>query len=123
ETRFYTPVVLRMAEEHAIDLSTVQGTGAHGRVTRKDVERAIASAQSGERVTTAAPHPPPTTLAPTPTRAPETPGTDEDVALTPMRRAIAEHMARARAEIPDAWSLTEIDVTRMVRYRDSLQAD
>ena len=40
--RFFTPVVLRMAEEHAIDLSTIQGTGAHGRVTRKDVERAIA---------------------------------------------------------------------------------
>src|SRR5215469_7024651 len=31
--RFYTPVVLRMAEERAIDLSTIQGTGAHGRVT------------------------------------------------------------------------------------------
>src|SRR5262249_23180745 len=42
EKRFYTPVVLRMAEEHAIDLSTIEGSGAHGRVTRKDVERAIA---------------------------------------------------------------------------------
>src|SRR5579859_6238424 len=41
--RFYTPVVLRMAEEHGIDVSTVEGTGGHGRVTRKDVERAIAS--------------------------------------------------------------------------------
>jgi 2-oxoisovalerate dehydrogenase E2 component (dihydrolipoyl transacylase) len=40
-----------------------------------------------------------------------------------MRRAIAEHMTRARAEIPDAWSLTEIDMTRLVRYREHLQAD
>jgi 2-oxoisovalerate dehydrogenase E2 component (dihydrolipoyl transacylase) len=40
-----------------------------------------------------------------------------------MRRAIAEHMSRARTEIPDAWSLTEIDVTNLVRYRASLQAD
>jgi pyruvate/2-oxoglutarate dehydrogenase complex dihydrolipoamide acyltransferase (E2) component len=40
--RFYTPVVLRMAEEHALDLSKIQGSGAHGRVTRRDVERAIA---------------------------------------------------------------------------------
>jgi 2-oxoisovalerate dehydrogenase E2 component (dihydrolipoyl transacylase) len=39
-----------------------------------------------------------------------------------MRRAIAEHMTRARAEIPDAWSLTEIDMTRLVRYREHLQA-
>jgi 2-oxoisovalerate dehydrogenase E2 component (dihydrolipoyl transacylase) len=40
-----------------------------------------------------------------------------------MRRAIAEHMARARAEIPDAWSLTEIDVTNLARQRQALQAD
>jgi 2-oxoisovalerate dehydrogenase E2 component (dihydrolipoyl transacylase) len=39
-----------------------------------------------------------------------------------MRRAIAEHMARARTEIPDAWSLTEIDVTNLVRQRQQLQA-
>jgi 2-oxoisovalerate dehydrogenase E2 component (dihydrolipoyl transacylase) len=40
-----------------------------------------------------------------------------------MRRAIAEHMTRARAEIPDAWSLTEIDMTRLVRQRQNLQAE
>src|SRR5436309_11051061 len=44
--RFYTPVVLRMAEEHGIDLSTIQGSGAHGRVTRRDVERAIEQPRS-----------------------------------------------------------------------------
>ncbi len=123
--RFYTPVVLRMAEEHAIDLNTVQGTGGHGRVTRKDVERAIAAGQSGE------PHPIVSSPAPrvaeaAPSPAPATrpfPAGDVDVALTPMRRAIAEHMARARAEIPDAWSLTEIDVTRLVKQRDGLQAE
>lgn len=132
--RFYTPVVLRMAEEHAIDLSTIQGTGAHGRVTRKDVERAIAiggtaparlAAPTVDQPTT------PTPIAqPTPTPVPQpvatqpmTIGGDQDVALTPMRRAIAEHMTRARAEIPDAWSLTEIDVSRLVKQRDALHAD
>jgi pyruvate/2-oxoglutarate dehydrogenase complex dihydrolipoamide acyltransferase (E2) component len=40
-----------------------------------------------------------------------------------MRRAIAEHMTRARAEIPDAWSLVEIDVTRLVKQRDRFQAE
>jgi 2-oxoisovalerate dehydrogenase E2 component (dihydrolipoyl transacylase) len=39
-----------------------------------------------------------------------------------MRRAIAEHMTRARTEIPDAWSLTEIDMTNLVRHRQALQA-
>jgi 2-oxoisovalerate dehydrogenase E2 component (dihydrolipoyl transacylase) len=142
--RFYTPVVLRMAEEHALDLSTIEGTGAHGRVTRKDVERAIAAAQGVTPPPAASAPSPPAALAPSPPAAPPpiapppspvaaahspttlpplAAGASEDVALTPMRRAIAEHMSRARADIPDAWSLTEIDVTRLVKYRDSLQTD
>jgi 2-oxoisovalerate dehydrogenase E2 component (dihydrolipoyl transacylase) len=40
-----------------------------------------------------------------------------------MRRAIADHMTRARADIPDAWSLTEIDMSNLVRYRQTLQTD
>ena len=136
--RFYTPVVLRMAEEHGIDLSTIQGSGAHGRVTRRDVERAIEHGPRGAppaaRPAPAAPPPAPVAAAaapppaaptaapaPTPVAAPTQAG--EQVALTPMRRAIAEHMARARGEIPDAWSLVEIDVTNLVRYRQSLQAE
>ena len=120
--RFYTPVVLRMAEEHAIDLSTIEGTGAHGRVTRKDVERAIAGRTSAPAAPSApAPAPAPAPQAAPPQPAP-TPGRDEDQALTPMRRAIAQHMAQARSEIPDAWSLVEIDVTRLVKVRDALQA-
>ncbi|MBV9895575.1 MAG: E3 binding domain-containing protein, partial [Chloroflexi bacterium] len=178
--RFYTPVVLRMAEEHGIDLATIEGSGAHGRVTRKDVERAIASGAQGTAGQSTAPAPPPPsaaavppatappatapaatapaatvppaaaaapsfappTAAPAPpapaTSAPATPvasapgaplpqpaslGGSDQVALTPMRRAIADHMARARADIPDAWSIAEIDVTRLVRYRDRLQPD
>src|SRR5947209_10031518 len=128
--RFYTPVVLRMAEEHGIDLSTIQGSGAHGRVTRRDVERAIEQPRAGAPPTPrpAATPPPPETIrpvaAPTPPPSAVSPQAgDQEVALTPMRRAIAEHMARARAEIPDAWSVVEIDVTNLVRYRQSLQAE
>jgi 2-oxoisovalerate dehydrogenase E2 component (dihydrolipoyl transacylase) len=40
-----------------------------------------------------------------------------------MRRAIAEHMTRARAEVPDAWSLVEIDVSNLVRQRQAVQAE
>jgi 2-oxoisovalerate dehydrogenase E2 component (dihydrolipoyl transacylase) len=144
--RFYTPVVLRMAQEHGIDLANIEGTGAQGRVTRRDVERAIAAgtastasdaaastqaAPPAQPAMLVAPPPPPSGPMPaapprpearTPAAAPQ-PSADEDRALTPMRRAIADHMARARTDIPDAWSLTEIDVTRLVRYRASLQAD
>jgi 2-oxoisovalerate dehydrogenase E2 component (dihydrolipoyl transacylase) len=145
--RFYTPVVLRMAEEHSIDLSTVQGTGAHGRVTRKDVEHAIAGRSSTAPAITTPESRPDVTTTPEPppditTREPPTgprppaplpthiataparqPAADQDIALTPMRRAVADHMARARADIPDAWSLVEIDMTRVSRRRDALQSD
>jgi 2-oxoisovalerate dehydrogenase E2 component (dihydrolipoyl transacylase) len=151
--RFYTPVVLRMAEEHNIDLSQIQGSGTLGRVTRKDVERAIAAGTTsaparGEPVEPRAGQLPTTTPSAEPARRPapapgehaepvrrqapargepvepgagQTP--DEERALSPMRRAIADHMARARADIPDAWSLVEIDVTRLVRYRASALPD
>lgn len=138
--RFYTPVVLRMAEEHGIDLSTIQGSGAQGRVTRKDVERAIAAGSTGQVAQGAPPSPsvapaapaspgdapiaPPGPSVPTPAAAPQpTSAGEEQRALTPMRRAIADHMTRARQDIPDAWSLTEIDVTNLVRYRERLQRD
>ncbi|MGI9149529.1 MAG: dihydrolipoamide acetyltransferase family protein [Chloroflexota bacterium] len=139
--RFYTPVVLRIAEEHHIDLTTVVGSGAHGRVTRKDVERAIAEPQTGGAPASAeeaAPSPAAPAVvssssvasalvgvAPAPPQ-PQSTGvgaSDEDRQLSPMRRAIAEHMTRARAQIPDAWSLVEIDVTNLVRQRVQLQAD
>jgi 2-oxoisovalerate dehydrogenase E2 component (dihydrolipoyl transacylase) len=149
--RFYTPVVLRMAEEHNIDLATLEGSGAHGRVTRKDVERAIADGPSSTPVAptpppaspagpevaeppaapvtpvTLASPPPPRVEAPAPPRAapvaPVAMQGDQRVAVTPMRRAIADHMSRARADIPDAWSLVEIDMTRLSRHRNTLQAD
>src|SRR6266545_4917447 len=138
--RFYTPVVLRMAEEHGIDLSTVQGSGTLGRVTRKDIERAIATGQTGTAAGGAPGAATPTAagaatpaaagaagaaaptaagvpaVSATPARAARALG-PEDRPLSPMRKAIAEHMARARTDIADAWSLVEIDVSRLVRYR------
>ena len=42
--------------------------------------------------------------------------------LTPVRRIIAEHMARSSREIPAAWAMVEADVTRLVRTRDALKA-
>jgi 2-oxoisovalerate dehydrogenase E2 component (dihydrolipoyl transacylase) len=139
--RFYTPVVLRMAEEHNIDLATLEGTGAHGRVTRRDVERAIAgglpaaqpprvappSAPAAVPALTPQPAPAPALVSTPPPSTPVAPlptgARDQNVALTPMRRAIADHMSRARADIPDAWSLVEIDMTRLSKQRDALQTD
>ncbi|SDC37667.1 2-oxoisovalerate dehydrogenase E2 component (dihydrolipoyl transacylase) [Paenibacillus sp. UNCCL117] len=45
----YSPAVLKLAAEHRIELSQVAGTGAGGRVTRKDVEAAVAAGGTGGR--------------------------------------------------------------------------
>ena len=67
-----------------------------------------------------------------PVREPEEPALVESEAaapedtsvmpLTPVRRIIAEHMARSSREIPAAWSMVEVDATRLVRTRDALKA-
>src|SRR2546428_522077 len=57
-----TPVVRRLAAEHGIDLAALQGSGLGGRVTRQDVEAAMASQRTG-------PPAPPTVVAPAATAA------------------------------------------------------
>jgi 2-oxoisovalerate dehydrogenase E2 component (dihydrolipoyl transacylase) len=73
---------------------------------------------------------PPTPAAPAAPPAPAAPvaaaglGPDEElVPLTPMRRAIAEHMVRSIQTAPHAWGMTEIDVSALVRLRSSLLSE
>ena len=90
-----SPVVRRLAERHGIDVNVVEGTGAGGRVTRRDVEAYLESSTAG---------------------ADQARG-DEVVEPTPIRRMIAENMARSFREIPHAWGAIEVDVTGLVSYR------
>ena len=51
-------------------------------------------------------------------------GAREDlVKVSAVRRQIAEHMVRSVSTSPHAWSLREVDVTRLVEYRDAHRAD
>jgi 2-oxoisovalerate dehydrogenase E2 component (dihydrolipoyl transacylase) len=113
-----SPAVRKLAAEHGIDAAALRGTGMGGRVTRDDVLAAV----GGGHPTTAAP------AAPAPTRA-AAPATstpnrvdgnrEELMKLGAMRRSIAEHMVRSLATSPHAWTLQEVDVTNLVRYRDA----
>jgi 2-oxoisovalerate dehydrogenase E2 component (dihydrolipoyl transacylase) len=101
---YYSPVVMRLASQNGIDLSTVTGSGSGGRVTRADVQAAIEG--SGMQV------------AASPTESPAS--TDDSlVEPTPIRKIIAANMVRSWTQIPHAWTSIEVDVTGLVRLRDS----
>ncbi|HEY4668780.1 MAG TPA: dihydrolipoamide acetyltransferase family protein [Tepidiformaceae bacterium] len=113
-SRYYSPAVMRLAEEHGIDLQSVTGTGIGGRITRKDVEAAVATPAPAQEAATAAP-----TVAPerAPAAAPEPAGTYEVVQLSATRRTIAANLKRSNLEAPQAWTMVEADVTGLVNLR------
>ena len=114
--RRYSPVVQRLANEHSIDLEQVDGTGINGRVTRKDVLAYIEAQAEVAEVQVA-----PAATQPTPVPA-QPDGTDEErLPLSPVRRMIAANMKRSASEIPVAWTISEVDVSGLVRRREALK--
>jgi 2-oxoisovalerate dehydrogenase E2 component (dihydrolipoyl transacylase) len=108
-----SPAVRKLAAERGIDPTTLRGSGLGGRVTREDV---LASAGSTPAAT-AAPSPPKPASAPAPVRVDG--AREELVKLNVMRKSIAEHMVRSLATSPHAWTMQEVDVTNLVRYREA----
>jgi 2-oxoisovalerate dehydrogenase E2 component (dihydrolipoyl transacylase) len=111
-----SPAVRKLAAEHGLDPATLRGSGLGGRVTRDDVLAAVGGGQAAAAAS----------AAPAPIKAPAAPAPvqvdgkrEELVKLSVMRRSIAEHMVRSLATSPHAWTLQEVDVTNLVRYRES----
>ena len=110
-----SPAVRRLAAEHSLDVDRIAGTGMGGRVTRNDVLRFLET--QAATVAATAPAIAPSATAPAP--APTTPSADEErVALTPVRRMIADAMVRSVTQIPHAWSMVEVDITELVGLRN-----
>jgi 2-oxoisovalerate dehydrogenase E2 component (dihydrolipoyl transacylase) len=115
-----SPAVRRLADEHDLDISQIEGTGMGGRVTKRDVEEFLAGGSAAAPAAPAAAPAAPTPAAPpaqAPAAAPASSLGDELVPLSPMRKAIAEHMVRSRQTSPHAWCATEVDMTSVVALR------
>lgn len=138
----YSPAVMALSQEHGIDLSRVTGTGAGGRVTRKDVQAIIDAGgqkpQQAQSEISRAGHE--ATAAPAPqafaSSAPSKPAAstaanvdipvasgDEIIAVTPIRRTIASRMVQSKHEAPHAWTMVEVDVTNLVNFRNQAKAE
>lgn len=127
----YSPAVLKLSQEHGIDLTLVNGTGNEGRITRKDLLKVI---ESGEMPVAAQAEPVVEQVQATPqaqvTAAPKAAPVnvpvavgDIEIPVTGVRKAIAANMLRSKHEAPHAWTMIEVDVTSLVQYRDSLKAE
>jgi 2-oxoisovalerate dehydrogenase E2 component (dihydrolipoyl transacylase) len=116
-----SPAVRRLAREHDVDPRTLVGTGTHGRVTAADV---LAAAQrpapAPARAAIAAVARPAAAAAPAAPPA-HLPG-DEVIPLTPARRLIAQRMVDSKHTAPHAWTMVEVDVTELARWREREKA-
>ena len=148
EERWYSPVVLQLAREAGIqpkELDTIPGTGYQGRVSKKDIKSYIVRKQSGGTITAqpavkpspqpvASVAPQPVTTAPAqssakPAATPEvqrtTPASGtfsaEGVEVKEMdrvRKEIADHMVMSKHTSPHVTNVVEVDVTKLVKWRD-----
>ncbi len=132
--KFLSPLVKKIAQEHHIPLEQVEriaGTGANGRVSKNDILAFL-----GQREVPR-PAPPPAASAPAPAPAPGPPPMTvaaaapvltadnqiEIVAMDHVRKRIAEHMVFSKHTSPHVTSVAEVDVTRIVKYRDKVKAE
>lgn len=104
-----SPVARKMAEEHEMDITRVQGSGPGGRIVRADIKKAIEEQKKAE-------------VAPAEAVADICRGrrVKESIALEGMRRAIAEHMYNSLSGSAQLTIFGEFDATEFVRLRQSL---
>ena len=101
-----SPSVRRACQQHGIDPSRIEGTGRNGRVTREDVDRAVAQAM--------------TVTVGEPTTAQPRRFAGHDIPHNRMRLTIAENMARAVAEQPHVTAVFEADFSAVAAHKVAL---
>lgn len=128
----YSPAVLKISREYGLDLETIKGSGAGGRITRKDLLKLI---ESGKHLENNGPqlqtlpqdeikqkillH---SESKPSISAKKDIKETgDIEVPVTGIRKVIAANMIRSKHEVPHAWTMIEVDVTDLVEYRNSIK--
>ncbi len=141
-----TPAVRRLVREHDVDIAQLRGSGAGGRVTRDDVLAFIekgAAAEAAKEQPAAAVEPPAPAAADAASEAPAAPaaepasppapapayrpppqmaapsGGDVEVPMSQMRKGIARKMTQVKQTVPHAYTVVEVDMTNVVRWREA----
>lgn len=146
EERWYSPVVLQLAREAHIqqqELDVIPGTGYQGRLSKKDIKHYIAqkqketasiavpkvalqpvSAESPKQQPVSQPvsQPAPQSVAPQPAKPATVTSSSEGVEVKEMdrvRKMIADHMVMSKHTSPHVTTLVEVDMTRLVKWREA----
>jgi pyruvate dehydrogenase E2 component (dihydrolipoamide acetyltransferase) len=109
-----SPLARRLARELGVDIASLSGTGANGRIVRADVEGA-ASVRASEPVA-----PPPAASAPAAGGTGK--GETTVVEISSTQKVIARRMAESKATVPDFQVRTEADVTDLLALRAQMKA-
>ncbi|HLO56425.1 MAG TPA: dihydrolipoamide acetyltransferase family protein [Saprospiraceae bacterium] len=127
DDRFYSPLVKSIAKEEKIspnELSNIAGSGANGRVTKKDILDFVATRSSAPQQVVSAPvEVKAASAAPqinTSSAAPSASisGNVEIIEMDRMRKLIADHMVMSKQTSPHVTSFVEADVTNMFQWRE-----
>ncbi|MFZ1731068.1 MAG: dihydrolipoamide acetyltransferase family protein, partial [Bacteroidota bacterium] len=132
ELRFYSPVVMRIAASEGVsmqELERIPGAGAGGRVSKSDIlayleqrkagvvfaaPAAAASASSGTSASASSGP----SLAAMSAPSPKAGQGGEVVPMSNMQRLMAEHMVKSMQISPHVAVVSEVDMTKIVRFRD-----
>lgn len=122
-----SPLVRRLAKEHNVDLSAVPGTGAGGRISKKDI---LAAIEQGGARPAAAPAAPSAAGAVVHSALENAVpkekiyfGRYEVQPMSIMRQRIAEHMVTSKRVSPHVYSVDEVDMTRIVALREKTKGE
>ncbi|MDH2326272.1 pyruvate dehydrogenase complex dihydrolipoamide acetyltransferase [Cereibacter sp. SYSU M97828] len=124
---FASPLARRIAADKGLDLSSVKGTGPHGRIVKADVEVAKPGAK------TEAPKAEAPKAAPVAAAAPAGASSDavkkmfdgrefEEVTLDGMRKTIAARLTEAKQTIPHFYLRREVQLDALMKFRGTLNA-
>ncbi|WP_239704125.1 MULTISPECIES: dihydrolipoamide acetyltransferase family protein [unclassified Mammaliicoccus] len=114
----YSPVVFKLASENGINLEHVEGTGNLGRVTKKDIVKAIenkGNTETSEPIVNASTKQ--NTQSDSTDLASSSNSNSDTIPVNGVRRAIANKMLQSVHEIPHAWMQVEVDATDLVKTR------
>lgn len=131
--RFYSPLVLNIAQQEGIsmaELEKIPGTGQEGRVSKKDILAYIAqrgnsntALNSGHTTEVVATPVPQVSVPTTPSMPVSITGNVEIIEMDRMRKLIAKHMVDSKHTSPHVTSFAECDVTNLVLWRNKVKQE